>query len=56
VLDRSVTRPILNASGVVAGIGQRVAAGVAQHVGMHRKGEAGARADALAETVDGVGR
>jgi hypothetical protein len=41
-----MAEPILDASRVVAGIGQSVAAGM-QHVGVGRKGEAGARADAL---------
>jgi hypothetical protein len=50
-----VTQPILDASRVVAGIGQRVAARVAQHVGVNRKGEACPHADALDEPVDGVG-
>jgi hypothetical protein len=40
VLDRSVAEPILNASRVVAGISQGVAAGVPEQVGVDRKGEA----------------
>jgi hypothetical protein len=37
--------------------GERVAAGVAQHVNVNRKGEAsGARTDALNHPVDGIGR
>jgi hypothetical protein len=45
----------LNAPRVVVSIGQGVAAGVAEHVGVHRKGKTGARADALDVTVDGIG-
>jgi hypothetical protein len=40
----------------VAGIGERVAASVPQHVGMDRKGEACAHANAFDQPVDGVGR
>jgi hypothetical protein len=39
----------------MTGVRQSVAAGVAEHVGMDRKGKAGALADALDQTVDGVG-
>ena len=46
---------ILNAPGVVASIGQRVAAGVTQHVGVNRKGEAGALTDALDQPIDASG-
>jgi hypothetical protein len=49
-----VAEPILNAPRVVTGIGQRVAASVPQHVCVHRKGDEGARPDALDELVDGV--
>jgi hypothetical protein len=56
VRDRAVTEPVLDAPRVVARAGQRVAAGVVQDVGVNRKGEAGARADALDEPIDGVGR
>jgi hypothetical protein len=35
-----MAEPILDASGVVSGIGQGVAAGVAEHVGVNRQGEA----------------
>jgi hypothetical protein len=55
VLDGLVTEPILNAPGVVAGIGQRIAAGVAQHVRVHRKGEASAGADALDQAINRTG-
>ena len=40
---------------IVACIGQRVAAGMAQHVDMNLKGEAGALADALDQAIDGIG-
>jgi hypothetical protein len=56
VLDASVAEPILNAPRVVAGIGQGIAAGMAQHVGMDGEGKTGAHADALDQAVDGVGR
>jgi hypothetical protein len=56
VLDRPVAEPVLNAPRVVVGIGQGVAPGVAQHASVDRKGEAGARADALDVAVDGIGR
>jgi hypothetical protein len=36
-----MAEPILNAPRIVARIRQHAAAGVAQHVGVHRKGEAG---------------
>jgi hypothetical protein len=39
-----MAEPILDAPRVVAGIGQRVAAGVPEHVNVDRKGEAGAPA------------
>ncbi len=47
---------ILDASRVVAGIGQGVATGVAEHVSVNWKGKAGARADALDQPIDGIGR
>jgi hypothetical protein len=51
-----MAQPVLDAPRVVAGIRQGVAAGMAEHVGVDRKGEAGAIADALDQSVDGVGR
>jgi hypothetical protein len=51
-----MAEPILDASRVMARIGQGVAASVAEHVGMDQKAEAGALADALDQAVDGVGR
>jgi hypothetical protein len=51
VLDRSMAEPILNGPRVAAGIGQGVAAGVPEHVGMDGKGEASARTDALDEPI-----
>jgi hypothetical protein len=40
---------VLNAPRIVAGIGQRTAARMTQHVRVNRKSEAGASADALDE-------
>jgi hypothetical protein len=40
-----VAKPIVNASRVVAGIGQGEAAGVPEQVGVDREGEAGVLAD-----------
>ena len=51
-----MAKPVLDSSGVVAGVGQRVAAGIAQHVRVDRKGEACAGINALDQPVDGVGR
>ena len=51
-----MAEPILYSPRVVTSIGQRVATRVSQHEGVDRKGEAGARADALHQAVDGVGR
>ena len=48
--------PILDGTGVVAGVGQSVTAAMPQHVAVHRKVEAGARADALDQSIGGVGR
>jgi hypothetical protein len=56
VLERPTAEPILDASRVVAGIGERVAAGMPKHMGMDGEGEAGALADALDEPIDGIGR
>ena len=51
-----MAEPIVNAPRVVAGVGQGVAASVPEHVGVSRKGEAGAPADAFDQPIDGVGR
>jgi hypothetical protein len=51
-----VAEPILNASRVVAGIGQGAAAGMAKHVNVNRKGESGWGADALDQSDDGIRR
>ena len=51
-----MAEPVLNAVGVVASIGQRVATGVPEHVSVDRKGESSTRADALDEPVDRIGR
>jgi hypothetical protein len=47
--------PILNSARIMALVGQRVAAAVAQHVSMYGEGEAGTRAYALDQAVHGVG-
>ena len=47
-------KPILNSARIVPRIRQRVAAGVAQHVGVHREAKAGAPANALDKPIDGV--
>lgn len=49
-----MTEPILDATRVVTSIGQGVPAPVAEHVGVNRKSEAGAIADALYQAVDGI--
>jgi hypothetical protein len=51
-----VAEPILNAPRVVACVGERVAARMTQHVNVNRKGEACARADALDQPIDRIGR
>ena len=51
-----MAEPVLDQPRVMAGIGQGVAAGVAQHVSMDAKWELGARANGLHEAVDGVSR
>jgi hypothetical protein len=56
VLDRPVPEPVLNGAGVMAGVGQGVAAAVPQHVGVDGEIEAGARADALDQSIGGVRR
>jgi hypothetical protein len=40
----------------MAGIGKGIAAGVPEHVGVNRKDEATAHADALDQPIDGIGR
>src|SRR5215469_7253472 len=49
-----MAEPVLDQPRVVAGIGQGVAAGVAQHVSMDSERQLGARANGLHEAVDGV--
>jgi hypothetical protein len=51
-----MAEPILNPSRVAARIHLGVAAGVAQHVGVDRKGEAGADTDALNQPIHRVKR
>jgi hypothetical protein len=50
-----MAEPVLDSPRVVARIRQGVAAGAPRHVGVNRKGEAGALADALDQPIDGVG-
>jgi hypothetical protein len=47
--------PGLNAPRVVPRIGQRIAAGMTQHVGMNREGQTSAFTDSLDLSIDGVG-
>ena len=54
MLDRSMAEPVLNSTRLVASIRQRIAAGVAQHVGVYRKAEASALADALNQAINRV--
>jgi hypothetical protein len=42
-----MAKPVLNASGVVAGVSQGVAAGMPEHVDMDRKGEAAEAAETI---------
>ena len=51
-----MAEPVLDQPRVMAGIGQGVAAGVAQHVGVDPKRQLGALANGLHEAVDGVSR
>jgi hypothetical protein len=54
MLDRAVTEPILQRPGIMAGVRQGVAAGVADHVAVDRESKAGALTDALDKPIDGV--
>src|SRR5262249_44401692 len=56
VLDVLVPEPGLQRPGVVAGVGQRVAATVAQHVRMDREWHAGALAEARKQCPEALGR
>jgi hypothetical protein len=49
-----MAEPVLNASRVVARVSEGVAAGVPEHVSVDREGEAGAHADGLDVTVNGI--
>jgi hypothetical protein len=51
-----MAEPVLDQPRVVASIGQGIAAGVAQHVGMDPERQLGALADCLHQAVDGVSR
>jgi hypothetical protein len=56
VLDRAVSKAILDGARVVAGVGKGVAAAMPQHVAVHREIKAGALADALDQPIGGIGR
>src|SRR5215471_1660224 len=56
VLDVLVPEPGLQRPRVVAGIGQGIAAGVAQHVREDGEGHAGASAEALKQRAEALGR
>ena len=47
--------PILDQSRVMARVGHRIAAGMAEHMGVDQEGESGALTDTLHKAVDGVG-
>ena len=49
-----MSKPILNRPRIMPRISQRVAAGMAQHVGVHPEGHSGVRAYALNKPIDGV--
>src|SRR6516165_722424 len=49
-----MAEPVLDQPGVMASVGQGVAASVAQHVSMDPKRQLGALANGLHEAVDGV--
>jgi hypothetical protein len=48
--------PVPNGAGVMAGVGQGVAAAMPQHVGVHGEVEAGACPDALDQSIGGIRR
>jgi len=50
-----MAEPILDGPRIVAGVRQRVAAGVAEHVDVDGEVKAGALTDALYKPIDGVG-
>jgi hypothetical protein len=56
VLDGTMAEPILNCPRVVACIGERVAAGVPEHVHVNLEWKSGALAYALEQPIDGIGR
>ena len=51
-----MAEPVLDQPRVVASIGQGVAAGVAQHVGVDPKRQLGALANGFHEAINGVSR
>src|SRR5262245_49985416 len=56
VLDVLVPEICLQRAGIVAGISQRIASRVAEHVRMDRKGHASALTDAAEQGVEALGR
>ena len=50
-----MAEPVLNCPRVVARIGQRIAAGVPEHVHVNLKREAGTFADAFDQAIDCIG-
>ena len=50
-----MAHPILYCPRIVPSVGQGVAAGVAQHVDVHREARSGALAYALYKAIDGIG-
>src|SRR5690348_16217059 len=54
VLDRAVTEPRLNSPRVIPRIGERIAAGMSQHVDVHRERQTGALGYGLHKQVDGI--
>jgi hypothetical protein len=55
MLDRPVAQPVLDRPRVVPLIGQGVAAGVPEHVDVHRQADRCFLADALDQAIDGIG-
>src|SRR6516164_2520591 len=54
MLNSTMAQPVLNCPCIMPRIGQRVAAGVPQHVDVNLEWKAGALADALDQATDGI--
>ena len=54
MLNSTMAQPVLNCPCIMPRIGQRVAAGVPQHVDVNLEWKAGALADALDQAIDGI--